>query len=869
MIADQRSQEGASATAVAGDDPDARDEEVFDRIERLLADRAGATDYAQAVRDLLDKLTSALGEGWIGGPWEPRADNYRHATSALDQVRDDVGGELLEALKGWVRVLGSPKRILLLMYWWWKAFWLWDASFSYRSMPFLCEMTALVKKASDSQAGNDGLAEWETLAWDAICHSMSTIVADTKTFMHMNLSDANELAKSAADAARTVERANERYSLALNAFGRRPEGEDGELVWLGRRYLAELAYEAKIFYNVMAHGAETLVMFDTWLVDASESEVARQDHGSEVSRSIRTVTVTQAIRDRVDESLQLIRDSQEVRRGSILSECEPWGVLFDEIRYLLASSDNNSEHRRVFVPKRIWIRYCYPFAVQESEGSLLDQLASNPGLAAKKSPGGTPRNRLRARLQQEFEDLLGRSDWVYIGEPVDLRQTEFFEDIGQEQGLYGGDRVDLPDIEFTEGRLTGRGSADRQRCRVWLDLNWMGNLCLCVEPADPIESPLPNVIYRAFRAGTSFAFGEQVTLREPSRGAWAGMVRPTWDYLDSFARDVIRATADACYFPDRKDLGSKIDRKKSVVAPYTRGNMHLVAVVQTDGALGTQSADIARQLDSAIGGRILFRSIQRTATVPHEWLRFPPLQASDQDRRGSLVATVPEIGYSGDWFVHTGDTTVFGIASAPQWLRAVYPEVAQFASSWAPLLRQWNKKLNSAIEDLDPNRTTKTPAELRMVEQRVRRHLARINSEELTSTLANRRFLDELLEKAGVGRAEQEVGTLLKAAEQLTDWYDTVRQQKSALRRDIWLFVIALLGVFSLGDFMLLANESNFYGGRLFSFNLSRDGRWQDILILTLFGLLGLGGILYAFGAFGRIRRGMATVVHNMRRTRD
>jgi Flavin containing amine oxidoreductase len=349
-------------------------------------------------------------------------------------------------------------------------------------------------------------------------------------------------------------------------------------------------------------------------------------------------------------------------------------------------------------------------------------------------------------------------------------------------------------------------------------------------------------------------------------GTAAGAAAPAWDNLQTFARDIIRATADAYFFEKKvdreknltdkqRDLADMADKeddqtgKRARVVPsvarFVRGNLHEVVIVQTGAPLGTQAEDIADKLDTTLGGRVLLRSVQRPASTLEEWVRLPPLQRTERRARASLVVAVPEIGFSGDWFVHTGETSVFGIVAVPQWLRAVYPETAQFAGSWSPLLRLWHKRLQEATDKLRPDGARAMPpadlrrrcGELRVVEQQVRQHLSQINSEELCATLAYRQYLDDLLEAVGVGRLEKGLEAQLKSAEQLTDWYNENEQQRSTRRRDLWLFVIALLGVFSLADFMSLANVTDLH--EKFGFiSLTDNGRWEDWFILGVFGVL-------------------------------
>ena len=103
-----------------------------------------------------------------------------------------------------------------------------------------------------------------------------------------------------------------------------------------------------------------------------------------------------------------------------------------------------------------------------------------------------------------------------------------------------------------------------------------------------------------------------------------------------------------------------------------------------------------------------------------------------------------EMGLGGDWVTHTGETTVFGIVTAPNWHSDVYAEAAQFANSWSPRLRLWSKRLQIVSQDPESDRDKESKyaktqhkdvayraQELRSVEYGIRQHLAQIWSGEL------------------------------------------------------------------------------------------------------------------------------------------
>jgi hypothetical protein len=412
-----------------------------------------------------------------------------------------------------------------------------------------------------------------------------------------------------------------------------------------------------------------------------------------------------------------------------------------------------------------------------------------------------------------------------------LAATQFFV---QDAGLYGGVRVDLPDIEFTRPpQLNGVDSDDKpERCKVWLDLSDMGNHCLCIQP-EQLNAPLPHLLYRAVRAGIPSSLGETVDLA-PAHADDVAQPQPDtetgWDSLYLFSRDVIESIALADFW--------KHDKHPRPDELFERGSLHEIIVVRTEEPLDDYPEDIATRLDGAVGGKILLRSIQRTATTLEEWVQYPRLPRPGSQGRECSIEGIPEMGLDGDWCTHTGETTVFGIVAAPSWHSAVYVEGAQFVSSWTPLLRLWSRRLRHAIEASQPDAVHLTGSEkLRPIEKQVHLHLMQISAEELCATQAHRRFLDQLLEMSQLKRLQGELESELSAAEHLTDWIDQEQHKKSEKRRVVLLGVIALLGIFGLSGFVGFANDTHA--------SFMNKGPWEDAILLAVFLVAVIVGICY------------------------
>jgi hypothetical protein len=780
-----------------------------------------------AVAEQLESMVRALGEKWIGG-WNQREDVPEHTTQYLEAQQAECSRKLVTALRAWADPLDADEQIRMLLHLWWKCFVLCYRSLAYRTIRAVTDAMADFEKSC-----REDWPRWQQDTWRAVGAALELMKLDHSLYAEISLSCAAKVQRIARDEA--IPKATQildGLDLALSQPEYQPDGA-GQHILPCLLYIRAYADQGRTLCKVVGKTAGVMVSFEDWLAGAPDA-YRRQRPGA-ASPALWPLPVGDAPKARVVEALKYLEESKSSLTDVMLSYTEPWEQMLIELRDLMTIDQNRDVALSVLIPRQAWVRYCFPFAVRDDNGRLAEEL-----LRVRPE---TPQHRLSMRLREELNAKAGL-DLMKIGEPTELAQTEFFQVGTGTDGHFGGIRIDLPALMFARDFLDGDGP---RRYRAWLDLNRMGNFCLCVEAAEPLKDIPPPRLYRALRAGTPFVFGEPVTLALRDVGGEARRL-PEWDSLYMFAQDMIRAAADAYYFPTRREA-----REASAdPAHYVRANLHEVVIVQTHAPISVHSEEIASRLDSAVGGRILLRSVQRAAGTLEEWIRFPPLQRAEQRARASAVVTVPEIGYTGDWFVHTGETTVFGIVAVPAWMRDLYPEAAQFASSWSPLLQLWNRRLQDAVKDLRNKRDAATGAaseELRNIEQQVRLRLAEINAEDLCATLAYRRFLDSLLEAVGIGRLEKQLEAQLTAGQQLTDYFyqreehlhlqaEKLQQQqknKAARRRDVLLFFIALFGVFGLSDYLALYDTTNH--------------TWQDVLVLAIFGISAVGGVCVWLGA--------------------
>lgn len=807
-------------------------------------------DPEKELREDVRSLAEALGEQSIGVPWGEVDHTYwkkrpRHAACDLGAVRDERRCELAAKLTAWLRRPG-PQRVLLLISLWRECWELWDAYLVYRTLQAV-DLAAEQAVEDVMQAGAEPHEDWELRACHAVSQGINLILADADIFQQINLSSADGVAVTAAHAVEVAQAVLDDIKTALAATESEPgqPGADVSQVIKGLREVAADAQQNQIFYRVLVDAGRALGGFERWLVEAPrlgsrpsasrdgsigglpDSAADSRDVLASMDAAAAHSAVRRAVLVAIDDAIGYLRSVEKDLSAEILSRCEPWERLLTDTGEIVSASGSPGAMGQIFVPKQVSIRYCYPFAVQTDEPAPLGK------------PG---------EVGQVLEDTLLEIG-IKVGVVQPLEPTPFFNTASSGLGFYGGLRVHLPDITLRY-RLPADVDDPQQprRCRVWVDLSLLGNHCLCIEP-EPLKTPSPPMLDRALEAGTPFVLGAEAVLVGPSKDA-----ELAWDNMHCFGRDVIRAIAKASFWHGKDDDPS------SAMFRSIPGNLHEIVIVQTDSPLESTADEIAKVLDSVRGGRVLLRSVQRASTTLEEWVRYPPVPRGGGLGTGPAVIDMPELGFAGDWCAHTGETMVFGIVAIPSWHSDVYAEAAQFAISWSPALQMWHRRLQAVIQEANPDRNHRENGEkIRRIDQQVRQHLFQIQAEELCATLTHRQFLDQLLSMSGVGRLQDGLEVLLDAAERLTDWFSDQalrrseeerrqseqKQHDADRRRERLLAVIAVFGVFELGTFLALANQTQWHQ-RVFSFTL-QQGIWEDWLMVALFLL----AVIAAVGLFG------------------
>ena len=234
--------------------------------------------------------------------------------------------------------------------------------------------------------------------------------------------------------------------------------------------------------------------------------------------------------------------------------CEPWERLLIEVRDIVFFGDT----RRVFAPRRVSIRYCYPFAIEASEDThkLLDH--------QKKEDFSRHSGKKSIKHSRTRRCRLKSAKWARWNRPsFSPKAPDFTAACGwtSRRSSSGSSRGEEW-IAYERGGL----------CRVWIVLSYMGKHCCGSSPNHWMHLSRICFTGRSIEAHQS-ALGARVFLAEPPDGKQVG-----WDNLQCFSRDV---------YPGRHRhafLGH--ERKWPGHGPVVRGNLHEIVVVRTDDPLG-------------------------------------------------------------------------------------------------------------------------------------------------------------------------------------------------------------------------------------------------------------------------------------------
>jgi hypothetical protein len=833
---------------------------------------------------LLNEIELLLGERWFGETWSlmdqreslargmgtaqgrslaPTPDQYEHAKRrAVICVRNVLQSLQEGPSSRWGTqpgqtqsaqaqlVCSGENRALLLLMLYASLESLWDRGMAYQTIDAVCQaVQEYLPIPEPDQIDVPGTSDWPGSVQRAAAATVRMTLADTWVFREVNRGQLERTLAKVTEAGIELRRAS---LLIDKAVAMAPN--DPELAARPVRQKIESNLESirdycrgtEFFYEAITRVTEFLEKFHEWMEHAPRvgSVQPDEDAALDVYRLSNVIDdVTTAITDVKQILARLDEDS------IVIARCEPWHQLLIDIhKNLTQEGPDYPDGPAVLVPKAVNIRYCFPFAVDYSfQNNNPDKIERNlrqldprlvPHHADLSRPlqpkgragshdnanHGTLGTRLKERLEPLFPGLNESQEPLEV---EDLYLSGFW--LGSGEGLYGGVKVPLP-------RLNIGGKPHS----VWLEVSRMGNNSLCVEPEQPLvarqnarTSSFPHDVYRALRIATPWVLDEKVQLVDDHRSALR------WDCLHDFARDVITATANALVNePSRRRPSSGEE-----ISPYVAGNLHEVIVVQTEKVLSGPGGIDYGKLEHLIGANVLLRSFNRVASTLAEWVRSPSAGVTSKrieltdGPAGGQIRAVPSLGFEGDWFVHTGEATVFGLVATPGWVSDVYFEVGQFAATWAVLLQLWSQRLHRAIRTAHKRDRSSSSWELRFIDQEVRRRSSELRSAQLCQSQFHRHLLDALLSQSGVSTLEGQLYAQLEAAERLTDWYGEQRQHSAESARNILLLLIGLFGVFGVAGYLSLANGSveGRYSGA-FGFLSSNPGT-EVAIVLFLFGI--------------------------------
>jgi GNAT superfamily N-acetyltransferase len=259
---------------------------------------------------------------------------------------------------------------------------------------------------------------------------------------------------------------------------------------------------------------------------------------------------------------------------------------------------------------------------------------------------------------------------------------------------------------------------------------------------------------------------------------------------------------------------------------------------------------------NVVGTSLLFHPVRHLTTSLNEWIRYPPPTVTNLlERQGDAEdpAARTEQGYAGDLVARTDNTTVTFMPATPEWLADEYVEMIQFVASIPPLLTLWEHAVRDATCEIDSGldqvkekldfltekeplrsrlrRVTRTALpggegrdgddpirrlyqnemRIRELEGEIRSQLAVLHSPALCRTRAQRQFLDNLWQAAGLPALERELEQRLTA---LAERQERMAAMVSSIEQDIrrklerpLTIVIGLLAVASLAELFSLMNQ--------------------------------------------------------------
>ena len=239
-----------------------------------------------------------------------------------------------------------------------------------------------------------------------------------------------------------------------------------------------------------------------------------------------------------------------------------------------------------------------------------------------------------------------------------------------------------------------------------------------------------------------------------------------------------------------------------------------------NGKHSVEDSDLAKDqlLDVAKGAALVVHPVPYAAAVLEEWSRYS-LPRFDE---GNMMQPM---SFAGNFAYRTTNTTFGLLRGTPEYLIMEHEEAAEFVASLPVLLESWMSRIRErADKSLEELREDDSPVEINNRQLQLRRILttatsviAQIHSPDLCLTAVHRKYLDQILQIAGIERLEAELQSHFNVLDAHLNTLSAMAERKEKERQDkaaFWFGAGAVLvGVPSLAGLLQLLDDGQRWKG--------------------------------------------------------
>jgi hypothetical protein len=511
------------------------------------------------------------------------------------------------------------------------------------------------------------------------------------------------------------------------------------------------------------------------------------------------------------------------------------------------------------------ITYIYPFALSGVEGEKAREIALDCGrgpAADGLDSGRAPRPTFGGLSPSEPAELQLTDMWTWGGRRKELHAT-----------------INLPMPSLTaELRDDDDAKSDYD---VELRFNELGNHYLRVDLA--LEDPTLNDMNQALRRATTYSGEHAVTSGDKE---WATIA----DYANDVITDVAAwITAE----PKSEKPGEPVgwwtrfrwNRQKAESATAETEpkdecgfnpdfDYHVVVVIHTASVLqpdGSRREATKEDIEKAYG-KLLLQLLNRETTTLDEWICWSKSQA--------MPNLLGHACFPSDFAIGTESTTVLYMPSTPSWAQSGYEEVAEFAASFPPLIRQWkndlDNKLGSAekftqkdddshIDDQEA-KLERLRSDLHVALEGIREVRTYLVPSQLLSLHAEGAFLEHLYRQSRLPELRKDIDGYLERGRITIDRMNTresrLHDHRNRKYQEVIQYILFAVGTFSFSGVVVLFLEV-WYGSTMPGWDTdvkeqrhySYEGLFIVIGIYSVFVLVGFLIFWYTKRRIGARRR--------------